>query len=280
MRPAMRPASRRTGFDPMESGSVYWRGVAERGKRGVKGWFRMLTRTATRWTALAAAVFTLLVAPAAGHATDAVTLTSGLIIEGNITVENDRVIKMRVEGRTVQFPQAAIKSIEYGPESTAPSQVQEREESTKADLEQAQEKVKAIKVKRRRRKKKKDKPEEEEVVILQQGVMADGTLIVPLQGTPEEEKWIAELRTGKNKMGACRELAKLESVFAVPDLINALDGAVYVRREANKALIQITHQDHGFKFDHRNRSVRVESIKRWRKWYKKASGKRVPWKRL
>ncbi len=241
---------------------------------------RRATNTLGRWTTF---LILTVVLPTLAEAADSVALKAGPIIEGEITVENEQIIKIRVKnGRVMQFPRAVIEAVTYGPNSTAPSQVQQREDDSKADLKEAQETVKRIRKRRRRRRKPKEEGKIEETgQVAAQGIMADGTLIIPPQGTPEEDKWIEELRNGKNKIVACRTLAELQSLIALPDLINALDAdGPILRREANTALMKITHQNFRFVYDQRSRSTRVEAIKRWRKWYEEASGKKVPWSRM
>lgn len=224
-----------------------------------------------------ASVVLATIGPRAATATDTLTLTSGLKIEGDITVEDEQVVKIRVRGRVMQFPRASISDVEYGPDSTAPSQIQQRETESAEDLKEAQARVKKIKIKKKKKEKKKEEPEEE-VAGPTGGISEDGTLTVPLTPTPKEEELIKELRKGKGQMQAAKELGELKSVYAIPHLIRALDSdSPYVRREAVASLRKITYQNFGFVHDQRSRSERVKVIKQWQNWYEKASGQKVAW---
>ena len=235
-----------------------------------------LPTTTCRW-ALCAAVCCLAWGTAA-VAVDSLTLPSGLVLEGDISVENEHVVKIRVNGRMMQFPRSSIASIEYGPDSTAPSQVQKREEDSKEDLKEAQQKVKAIKIRRKAEKRKKKKKEPVQAAAVMTVFAADGTLIIPDQPSEEEKKWLDVLESGKDKIGACRNLARLQSTYAIPSLIRALDDdGPYLRNAAGEALRNITQQNFGFKGTQRKRSIRGEAIKRWQRWYEKASGRKVSW---
>lgn len=209
------------------------------------------------------------------HALDTITLTSGLIMEGDIIAEEDTQIKLRVKGRVMTFPRDSIESIEYGPDSTAPSQVKERKEQTEEELEETQKKVKAIKVKARPPEKKKKKEDE---VLPAAAVDANASLVVPDEPTEEEKALITQLREGPDKRGAARELGQRRALVAIPALIRALDDdSPYTRGEAMKALRDMTGKNFGFNPTQRNRSIRLEAIKRWQDWYEDTTGKRVPW---
>ena len=228
-----------------------------------------------------ALLFFVLIAFTGSAAADSVTLNSGQNYEGEITVEEEGRIQIKLENSGVRlwFSRDQILDFEKtNPEKPGGEEKAETDQGDDSpplddDVARAQELLKKMRAEQpdvpklngknkkpaktnKKPKNKNSKPKVELVTYTDEDI----------------EALIEQLRNAKSiydRRSACIELGKAEAVQAIPHLIHLLKDkeSPMMRKVANESLIKITKEDFGYNPIAKG-NVRADAIKRWEKWYK------------
>jgi hypothetical protein len=221
---------------------------------------------------------------ALGHsaAADTITLKSGQVHKGVITAEEAGRVQIKLESSGVRLWFSRDQILDYevlnpkkpkDKEETKPEPADAESSSLDDDVARAQallEKIRAeqpnnpkLKNKTRKSGATKKKTEENE---------SKPKVELVTYSDEEVDALIAQLRHAPSiydRRNACIELGNTGAMQAIPHLIHVLDDETTMMRKAgNESLKKITGEDFGFNPSERSRSVRLEAIERWNKWYK------------
>ncbi|MBI5115372.1 HEAT repeat domain-containing protein [Candidatus Poribacteria bacterium] len=211
---------------------------------------------------------------------DIIKMKNGAAHKGEITAEEDKRVQMKIEGSgaRIWFMRDQVLSIEKdSPKETTQGAVNDKSDppsdkaSTGDDVARAQELLDKMREQPKETpttKKKSTKP-----TSTKQTDQSTGS--APAISQSEIEKLIEQLRKGEyyDRLDACKKIGTLGSKDAIPHLIHVLDDEdFYLRTAANESLIKITGQNFGFDAK-ANRSVRMDAVGKWEKWYKQEQKK-------
>jgi HEAT repeat protein len=211
---------------------------------------------------------------------DTIKMKNGASHKGEITAEEDKRVQMKIEGSgaRIWFMRDQALSIEKDNPKKTPEGAKDDKSGqpsdkapTSDDVARAQELLDKMREQPKdvtTTKKKPTKP----TSTKQTDHSASNA---PAAGQGEIERLIEQLRKSEyyDRLEACKKLGTLGSKDAIPHLIHVLDDDdFYLRTAANESLIKITGQNFGFDAK-ANRSVRMEAVGKWEKWYKQEQKK-------
>jgi HEAT repeat protein len=225
-------------------------------------------------TVIAMAIFGLVFSPSLWA--DTVKLKSGQTYKGTITSEEEDRIQIKLEGSgaRIWFARDQIVSLKKAtPEQEAQEQSEDVDEEAGEQKEGVgDETLRAQELLDKLRNEVKDpslpKPKKR-VAAKNTEPELDTATAAPGASEAEIEGLINTMRTGEYyaRLSATKRLGEIGGDQAIPHLIHQLDDEdQLLRQAANDALVKITGQNFGYKYTD-NRSVRLQAIERWQKWY-------------
>ncbi|RJP70936.1 MAG: HEAT repeat domain-containing protein [Candidatus Abyssobacteria bacterium SURF_17] len=206
---------------------------------------------------------------------DTITLKTGQKYEGDIIAEEEERIQLKMDGSgaRVWFSRDQIASMAKA-EPTATDNTSSGPEGSSPDAAVVDDEVeRARELLNKMREQSKETPDKKEKTNTIPTVLTPEPAPGPAADAKtktEVERLVEQVNTGKGavRINACKRLGDLGSDEAVPHLIHFLDDdSYYVRDAANQSLIKITGQNFGFD-SKASRSVRMEAVEKWEKWYK------------
>jgi hypothetical protein len=210
---------------------------------------------------------------------DTIKLKSGQTHEGVITAEEEERVQLKMEGSGVRlwFSRDQILSLEKTAPEREPEQKGDSDKSATETADLDEDAARARELLRKMREESEERARKKKTNPITTNPSATQSEAPAAAPQSEIEKLIDQMRNGQmyDRLNACKKLGALKAEEAIPHLIHLLDDdKLILRNEANESLVIITGENFGYN-GKLPRSIRLEAIDKWKKWYKGEQKKEV-----